>query len=77
MNFGNTSKKNTAMFTIIREIQDFIRFFWKTPKEEKAIVFYAEHKGYYPNFEGLIEELISEHKQMLCYVTSDPHDPRP
>jgi len=75
MNFGNTSKKNTAMSTIIREIQDFIRFFWKTPKEEKAIVFYAEHKGYYPNFEGLIEELISEHKQMLCYVTSDPHDP--
>lgn len=59
----------------LREITDFCRFFWRTPKTEKAVVFYAEHEGYYPYFEGLIEKLIGEHKQNLCYVTSDPDDP--
>ncbi|MEE8566534.1 MAG: CDP-glycerol glycerophosphotransferase family protein [Candidatus Bipolaricaulota bacterium] len=58
-----------------REIEDFCRFFWRTPTVEKTIVFYAEHAGYYPYFEGLVEELIGEHKQSLCYVTSDPNDP--
>ena len=60
---------------LIKEIADFHRFFWRTPKAEKAIVFYAEHGGYYPYFEGLIEKLISEYNRTLCYVTSDPDDP--
>jgi len=60
---------------LFKEIHELYRFFWKTPKEEKAIIFYAEHEGYFPNFEGLIEELIDGHKQKLCYVTSDPNDP--
>lgn len=60
---------------MIKEIKDFIRFFWKTSKEEKAIIFYAEHEGYYPNFEGLIKELIGIHKQTLCYITSELNDP--
>lgn len=63
------------MVNILREIRDLARFFWKTPKEEKMIVFYAEHEGYYPYFEGIINTLVNEHKQMLCYITSDPHDP--
>ena len=60
---------------LFKEIHELYRFFWKTPEEEKAIIFYSEHEGYYPNFEGLIEELIDGHKQKLCYVTSDPDDP--
>ncbi len=56
-----------------REIADFYRFFWATPNAQKQIVFYAEHKDYYPYFEGLIRE-ITPH-QPLCYVTSDLHDP--
>jgi len=40
-----------------------------------VIVFYAEHEGYYPYFEGLIEKLVGKYKQMLCYVSSDPNDP--
>lgn len=63
------------MKLLIREIRDFIRFFWKVPKPEKDIVFYSEHEGYYPNFEGIINELIDTHQQTLCYITSDPNDP--
>ena len=58
-----------------KEIADFRRFFWRTPKEKKAIVFYAEHGDYYPYFEGLVEKLIGEYDRTLCYVTSDPGDP--
>jgi YidC/Oxa1 family membrane protein insertase len=60
---------------LLREIADFSRFFWKTKKAEKAIVIYTEHGGYYPSFEGLIEQLTVAHNQSLCYVTSDPNDP--
>ena len=59
---------------LLREIRTFYRFFWKTPRIEKAIIFYAEDEGYYPYFEGLIEELLGEHGQTLCYITSDPYD---
>ena len=66
----------TKKLSLLRkEIIDFYRFFCKTPKGQKAIIFYAEHEGYYPNFEGLIEELINEYKQTLCYITSDSNDP--
>ena len=50
---------------LFKEIHELYRFFWKTTEEEKAIIFYAEHEGYFPNFEGLIEELISENKQKV------------
>lgn len=63
------------LVNLLREIKDFFRFFCKTPVADKMLVFYAEHEGYYPNFEGIINELINEYKQTLCYVTSDPHDP--
>ena len=59
----------------LKEISDFCRFFWKTPKDEKKIVFYAEHEGYWPNFEGIIEELTEKNSQTICYITSDPTDP--
>lgn len=63
------------MTSIFSEIRNLFRFFWKTPKEEKTLVFYAEHEGYYPYFEGIINVLIKKYKQKLCYITSDPDDP--
>lgn len=68
-------RKPEVIVQLIKEIADFHRFFRRTLKAERAIVFYAEHEGYYPYFEGLIKKLISEHNQTLCYVTSDPEDP--
>lgn len=68
-------RKPNIIVSLLREIADFCRFFWKTPDKQKEIVFYAEHEGYYPNFEGIIAELISKHKRSLCYVTSSPNDP--
>lgn len=61
--------------SLFREIADFYRFFRKTPEAEREIVFYAEHEGYYPNFEGIINELLNRHRKKICYITSDPHDP--
>ncbi len=62
------------MKLLCREMADIYRFL-KTPAQEKKIVFYAEHEGYYANFDGLIESLLEEHGQSICYVTSDPKDP--
>ena len=59
----------------LKELADYFRFSWKTPKSNKSIVFYSEHEGYYPNFEGLIEEITGKHEQTICYITSDPKDP--
>jgi len=59
---------------LFKEIVDLYNFFFRTSKVEKTIVFYSEHEGYYPYFEGLIKKLI-EHGQTLCYITSDPNDP--
>lgn len=63
------------MANLSKEIADFHRFFRRTPKTEKAIVFYAEHEGYYPYFEGLIKKLMGDYNRTLCYVTSDVDDP--
>ncbi|MCH8864457.1 MAG: hypothetical protein IIB13_03715 [Chloroflexi bacterium] len=59
----------------LKEIASGYRFLYRTRKAEKAIIFYAEHAGYYPYLEGLITELTGRHGQTLCYVTSDPDDP--
>lgn len=72
---GRTSRKSTAIVLFLREIAAFLRFFLKTTKTEKALVFYAEHRDYYPIFEGIIEKLMVGYDQGLCYVTSDPGDP--
>lgn len=68
-------RKSNIISRLLKEIASFYCFFWKTPKTKKAIVFYAEHEDYYPNFEGLIEKLINKHEQTLCYITSSPNDP--
>lgn len=60
---------------IFSEIADAYRFFFATPKEHKQIVFYAEHGGYYTYFEGIINKLIADNSQTICYLTSDSSDP--
>lgn len=64
--------KNTQFF--IKELRSLANFL-KTPNDSKAILFYAERRGYYPYFEGIINELIEKHHQNISYVTSDPDDP--
>jgi YidC/Oxa1 family membrane protein insertase len=57
-----------------REIYD-IKKFMRLPENKKSIVFYSEHEGYFPNFEGIIKELTEKHKRHVCYVTSSAKDP--
>mgnify|MGYP000843923663 CR=1 FL=1 len=54
---------------------DFRRFFFECRPEDKEIVFYAEHRGYYPYYEGLIQALTGQGIKSICYVTSDGGDP--
>jgi len=63
------------MKNFLRELAHYRRFKKKTLEEDKKIVFYAEHAGYYPNYEGIIEELTTQKKQTICYISSDPEDP--
>ena len=63
------------MRLFLKEIKNLFCFSRKTSEAEKTIIFYAEHGGYYPYFEGLIKELIDEHGQPICYITSDSNDP--
>ncbi len=63
------------MSLLTKEIADLYRFSRKTPLPEKEIIFYAEHEGYFPYFEGLIDSLVGERGKTMAYVTSDPDDP--
>ena len=56
------------------ELKNLYRFF-KLRKSEKEIVFYAEHAGYYPSFEGILKELDLQTDKKICYITSDINDP--
>ncbi len=57
-----------------REVKDFYRFFYKTSKEKRDIIFYAEHGGYFSSFEGMIGEFTDKYNKDICYITSDPND---
>ena len=59
---------------MLKEIAHYRRF-KRLSVQDRAIVFYAEHSGYYPYFEGLIKKLTNEYNRTLCYITSDWHDP--
>ena len=72
---STTMNSMNVIASLFREIPYFYSFFRKTPEEKKAIVFYAEHKGHYPYFEGIINELMHKYNQPLSYATSDPKDP--
>jgi CDP-glycerol glycerophosphotransferase (TagB/SpsB family) len=68
-------KKRLMKISLVKELVDFYRFFRRTTNSEKNIVFYSEHKGYYPYFSGLIRELVTKNQKSICYVTSDIQDP--
>jgi len=59
---------------MLKEIAHYRRF-KRLSVQDRAIVFYAEHSGYYPYFEGIIKKLTDEYGRTLCYITSDRHDP--
>ncbi len=59
---------------MLKEIAHYRRF-KRLSVQDRAIVFYAEHSGYYPSFEGIIKKLTDEYDRTLCYITSDRHDP--
>ena len=59
---------------MLKEIAHYRRF-KRLSVQDRSIVFYAEHSGYYPYFEGLIKRLTDEYDRTLCYIASDPHDP--
>lgn len=59
---------------LFREMNERRRF-KRLPLKEREIVFYAEHAGYFPSFEGLINELTNRHKLVVAYITSQPDDP--
>jgi hypothetical protein len=63
------------MNNFFRELSYYRQFTKKTSEEDKRIVFYTEHAVYYPNYEGMIEELTNKRKQTICYITSNPSDP--
>jgi len=53
----------------------YYRRFKRLSVQDRSIVFYAEHSGYYPYFEGIIKKLIDEYNRTVCYITSERHDP--
>ncbi|MFH1644754.1 MAG: CDP-glycerol glycerophosphotransferase family protein [bacterium] len=56
------------------ELKNLFHFF-RLSEKEKEIVFYSEHAGYYPSFEGVLRELDIQSDQKICYITSDINDP--
>jgi len=60
--------------SLLKEIGQLLRF-RRLPEADKEILFYAEHEGYYPNFEGVLDVLTDEYNRTICYVTSAPDDP--
>src|SRR3989344_3827625 len=63
------------MKKLAREIVDAYKFLFRTPPKNKEIVFYAEHKGDWPFFEGIVGELTSGRAYSISYITSDSSDP--
>ncbi|NQV18068.1 MAG: CDP-glycerol glycerophosphotransferase family protein [Armatimonadetes bacterium] len=61
--------------SFFKEIASILQYKYKVSKNEKDIIFYAEHEGYYPYFEGLIDQLTTIEKKSVCYITSDIDDP--
>ncbi|WP_420643495.1 CDP-glycerol glycerophosphotransferase family protein [Candidatus Leptofilum sp.] len=56
-----------------REIKEVFRF-WRTPPEQKQIVFYAAQAQYISYFEGILNQLAAK-GAAVCYLTADFDDP--
>lgn len=63
------------MNALRKELADIYRFFFATPTSHKEIVFYVEHRGYYPYMEGILAELGKMCREPVSYITSDFTDP--
>ncbi len=63
-----------ALFELLYEFKEWLRFFYSQTKQ-KDLIIYSEHQGYYPCFEGLINQFINVHKQSISYITSSRKDP--
>jgi len=42
---------------------------------EKELVFYSEDKASFVHYDPIIDELVNQHKQKICYLTSAVDDP--
>lgn len=63
------------MIKLLSEIVSFYKFYIKTKKTERRVVFYAEDNSSYSYFEGLINCLTNGRNQPIWYVTSSCSDP--
>lgn len=63
------------MFSFLKEVAGVGRLFLALRKEQRRIVFYAEHGVYLPYLDGFIREILSRSRLTICYFTSDPNDP--
>lgn len=59
----------------LKEFSSYYKFFKRTDRQWKDIVFYSRQAQYIAFFEGLMDALIHDHEAKLCYITSDPLDP--
>ena len=68
---GNKQKDGFFSENKRKERADYKRFF---SIENKHLVFYAEGKGFYKYFKGIIEYLLKNTNIIIHYITSDPND---
>jgi len=45
------------------------------PKERRALVFYCENKNYWVHLKPIIEQLLEQSDQSICYISSHADDP--
>lgn len=44
-------------------------------KEDRSLVFYSEGKNYWVHLKGLVQTILAESDQTICYLTSSSEDP--
>ena len=71
LQFEHSGKKKRSKEEIIREKQDYRRFF---KYGEKQIVFYSEKNGFYKYYKNVIETILKKTDIVIHYVTSDLND---
>lgn len=60
---------------IAREFRDFYNFTFRLKRDQKSIVFYSEHKGYYAYLEPYLKGLVEKGIDGIIYISSSPNDP--
>ncbi len=62
------------MLKLFRNFKELLRFN-ELPKSQKQLVFYSEGKNYWPHLSGIVEAILNETNNTICYITSDIDDP--